>query len=91
MRPWVVRLSEIFESAYWQRAGNNIVVWEVFDSVCDALEVDPRSIGAQHPGFDGTCWVYESPPLLRLPRIYMLYRIIDDAGVVLLCNFSIRD
>ncbi len=90
MRPWEVRLSEIFENAYWKRASNSSVVWELFDSLCDALEVNPRSVGEQHWGFDGNCWVYESPALQRLPRLYVLYRILDGEGVVVLYNFYLK-
>jgi hypothetical protein len=90
VKPWEVRLSEIFEAAYWKRAGSNIDVWELLESLCDALEVNPRSVGEQHPDFDGSCWVYESPPVVRLPRMYVLYRIMDEEGVVWLYNFELR-
>jgi hypothetical protein len=80
----------IFEAAYAKRAGEGDVFWELFDHIWDALEVNPRSIGEQHTGFDGTCWVYESPSISRLPRLYVLYQISDGAGLVWLWNFHFR-
>jgi hypothetical protein len=35
-------------------------------------------------------WVYQSPPLTRLPTVYILYEILDDKGIVVLWSFSVR-
>ena len=62
----------------------------LLESLIDVLEVNPRMAGEQHPGFDGSCWVYESPPIGRLPRFYCLYQILDQHGIVWLHNFDLR-
>src|ERR1700738_197892 len=59
--------------------------------ISETSSVNPRSVGEQHYGFDGSCWIYESPPLFRIPRLYILYRIIDLEGVVWLHNFYLGD
>ena len=57
----------------------------------DAVRVNPRIVGEQHPGFEsGRMWVYQSPPILRLPTVYILYEIDDANGVVVLWNIHIQ-
>jgi hypothetical protein len=57
----------------------------------DAARVDPRLVGEQHPGFSsGRMWIYQSPPLLRLPQVEILYEIDDENGVVTLWSIRIQ-
>lgn len=63
-------------------------MWDILVSFEEAVCVNPRIIGEQHPGFSGgRMWVYESPPLNRLPKVTILYEIDDENGVVILWNF----
>lgn len=64
-------------------------LWDVLDSIEQALCVDPRSCGESHPFFpDGRMWVYELPPLQRIPRTFILYEIDDERGKVTLWAFT---
>lgn len=50
--------------------------------------MNPRIVGEQHPGYpSGKIWVYESPPVARLPKVSILYEIDDENGVVILWSF----
>jgi hypothetical protein len=34
-------------------------------------------------------WIYQSPPVARVPRFYVLYEIDDARGRVILWNFHL--
>ena len=88
--PWRVRISQIFEAAFFKRGANIDAFGELLDSLEFALRVDPRICGEPHPSSNGRFWVYEPPPIKRLPRVFILYEIDEAAGVVTLWNFCLR-
>ena len=54
----------------------------------DALERNPRAVGQRHPAYEGVeMWIYQSPPVARVPRFYVLYEIDGAKGEVILWNF----
>lgn len=60
---------------------------DVLQSFDDAACVNPRIIGEQHPDLPGgRFWIYESPPISRLPTVRILYEIDDDKGIVIYWN-----
>jgi hypothetical protein len=63
---------------------------DILDAFEDGVKKDPRSCGEMHPAYSkGNFWVYESPPIARLPKIFMLYEIDDEKGQVKLWNFHL--
>jgi hypothetical protein len=88
--PWTSRISPLFESAFFRRGAHSDALWDVLLAFEEAVCVNPRRIGEPHPAFsDGKIWIYESPPIQRLPRVRILYEIDDDKGIVIYHNFSI--
>jgi hypothetical protein len=85
--PWVCEVSEIFETAYWQRLGSvdPCGFEELLLNFQELAEVNPRMMGSPHPRLDGV-WVFEGPSLARLPRVAFHYSIDDKAGKVTLWN-----
>jgi hypothetical protein len=84
-------LTPLFESAFWKRGAPRNGCWEILDFLDESIRVDPRSIGVPHPGFtEGDIWIFESPPISRIERVYILYRIDDERGRAILCNFTFR-
>ena len=48
-------------------------------SIEDALEFNPYLLGVPHDDHANSgLWVYNSPPLSRLPAVYVLYEIDDE-------------
>jgi hypothetical protein len=89
--PWTTRFSPLFETAFSKRAVDNEGFWDVLLSFDDAVRVNPRAVGELHPGFgSGTVWVYESPPIARLPPVKIVYEIDDEHGVVILWDFVVE-
>ena len=82
-------LSPIFERAFWNRGAHHDGFWDLLESLQANLTFDPRSAGEPHPHLPGI-WVYESPPVARLPKVFILYTIDDETGIVRLRNFCIR-
>lgn len=76
MRPWRVLTHELFERAWLQCIESDrydvAVLLELFDSIEDGLSYNPMAIGQPHPSRSGL-WVYQSPPLDRIPKVYCLY------------------
>ena len=61
---------------------------DVLESFEDVVCVNPRRNGEPHPAFKGgKVWIYESPPISRLPRVRILYEIDDANGIVIYWNF----
>ena len=85
--PWVIRLSPIFEAAYWKRLGDldHDAFLDVFDSFESLALKNPKQAGVQHPEVEGI-WVYESPNLQRLRSVVIIFTIDDAEGYVNLCN-----
>ncbi len=74
-------LTPFFEHAFLRRGASDSGCWEILNFLDESIRVDPRSIGEPHPGFpSGDIWVYESPPIARLEKVYILYRIDDARG-----------
>ncbi len=88
-----MRLTELFEAAFWKRnTADDVAFIEVLDALELGIKYDPRSVGEQHPAFtSGNYWTYEPPSIKRLPRVMILYEIIDGERLVLLWNFSLRN
>jgi hypothetical protein len=60
--PWTIRISQLFETAFYRLAAHDEGLWDVLLSFEDACRVDPRLVGEPHPDLDGgRYWVYESP------------------------------
>jgi len=87
-----LHLSQIFETAYWQRLGD--VDHEAFLDILKNFEtmalINPRMIGVPHPELPNI-WVYESPRLTRFPPIVIIYTVNDDTGMVILWNVRLLD
>jgi hypothetical protein len=73
-----------------KRGAHDDRCWEILDSLDDALRYDPYAAGERHPDLPDRFCVYQSPPLARLPTVYVLYEVDEAAGVVLLWNFEVR-
>jgi len=81
-------LTPLFERAFLKRAASLSSCWEILDFLDQSIRADPRSVGEPHLGFpEGNIWIYESPPIERIPTFYILYRIDDERGRAILCNF----
>ena len=84
---WRVSMRELFEHAwlncYAASRYNSDDLDDVFESLMEAFAFNPKSIGTPHPMFAGL-WIYETPPIRRLPKIYVLYEIADAARKVTL-------
>ena len=84
-------LTPFFESAFLKRGAPRNGCWEILDFLDDSIRADPRSIGVPHPGFPGgDIWIFESPPITRLEKVYIIYRIDDERGRAILYNFAFR-
>src|SRR5690606_39428809 len=66
--------SPLFESAFYKRGADNDGFWDVLQSFDDAVCVNPRSVGEPHPKLPNL-WVYQSPPITRIARMFILYEI----------------
>ena len=58
---------------------------DLLDSIESALDYNPYTFGVPH-GENATngCWVYSSPPIARIPKVYILYEIDESAQIVYL-------
>lgn len=85
-------ISELFEAAYWRQADkiSHGAFLDLIDGFADGIRNDPKACGEPHPSFpEGNVWVYETPPVARLPKMYFLYEIDEEGGQVLLWNFKL--
>jgi len=54
-------------------------MWDLLASIESALDYNPSALGVPHANHAvNRLWVYNSPPLVRFPRVYVLYEI-DEA------------
>ena len=58
--------------------------WELYDILFEDLYRDPYGCGEQHPSLDVRVW--ESPDIIRLPRIAAVYRVFENDLSVTLWN-----
>ena len=64
---------------------------DLIESLYDCLTDNPRTCGDQHPNWRGSrYWVYKSPPISRLPKLYVLYEIDANAGKVILWSIRMK-
>jgi hypothetical protein len=87
--PWSLRISPLFEAAFLKHGGSSPSHSDLLDYVEDMLLADPRSVGAfVQKSHIGEVWVFETPPVQRLPKVRILYEIDDHRGVVVLWNYA---
>jgi hypothetical protein len=90
---WSLQISEIFEAASNRLIRN--VTYDVFIDLLNDFEdrasLDPRELGEEHLGLEpaGRFWVYQSPPLSRIPKFAILYEIDDGMKTVRLWNLHL--
>jgi len=84
-------MQELFERAwlncYAANRYNSDDLDDVFESLMEAFAFNPKSVGIPHPNSDGL-WIYETPPIRRLPRVYILYEISEATRQVTLWSAS---
>jgi hypothetical protein len=79
----VVDYSETFEKRFYKYVEKLDGAWDVLESAISALEHNPYSAGEPLLDYDGEeLWIYQSPPISRLPRISIIYKIERDAMLV---------
>lgn len=82
-------LTEFFEAGFERRGRHINECWEALDFLEMLIKRDPYSAGVQHPGVP-EFWVWESPPVKRIPKMYILYTIDEARGAAILRSFSIK-
>ena len=88
--PWITSYSLIFETAFWKEYDNNNVVREIIDAFDDSVKHDPYTSGEKHINWlERQIFVYESPSLVRLPKVRVLYEIIEDEDQVIYHAFCV--
>ena len=87
----MVKYSENFETLFFR----DVIPldqedWdELLDAVDASLMFDPFSAGESLDGSTSLIWVYESPPIKRLPKMRILYEIARDKGVIILTSIAV--
>lgn len=85
-----MRLSPIFEAAFWKRGAYHSSFWDLLDSFEWAVTRDPKACGERHPNYaNGQFWIWESPPISRLPRVFILYEIDEKNGAVIAWSYCL--
>jgi hypothetical protein len=85
-----VYLSEIFVAAFWKQYEVNNGIWELLESLEDAIKANPREVGEPHPDHvKNGCWVHQFPEIERLPNTSVLYVIDDNNGVITLWSLRV--
>jgi hypothetical protein len=86
-----LKITELFEAGF-----SKLCASYSRESLFDALDVfehgairDPKSTGELHPKLEGV-WVYEPPPVVRLPPVIVVYTIDEEKGLVRACNIHVR-
>ncbi len=82
-------ISPLFEANFSKQAAPDAdIILDVLDSLEPVLCSDPYACGAPHASFAATgLWIWQSPPLRRLPTLYILYEIDAQRGKIILWNF----
>lgn len=80
-------IQELFERAWYQCLDTDRFdiddLIDLFDSLDQGLCFNPYALGNPHPALNEIgLWVYNTPPLARLPTVYVLYEIIPVIQVV---------
>ena len=57
---------------------------DLLASVEDGLAYNPYAVATSHP--TNGYWIYETPPIARLPKVRMLIEIDDDKKFAVLCG-----
>jgi hypothetical protein len=82
-------IQELFERAWLncldaERYDIEVMI-DLFDSLEGGLSFNPYSMGQPHPALNAKgLWVYSSPPLGRIPKLYALYEINEGQKAVAL-------
>jgi hypothetical protein len=82
-------MSELCEKA-WRNcvASDKYDIDDLFDllaSIEQGLEYNPHALGTPHPNHEHNgLWVYNSPPLIRFPTVYVLYEIDEERKLVIM-------
>jgi hypothetical protein len=90
-----LQTSKLFDAAFERRLAE--ADYETFVDLMVAFDerccIDPQEPGEPHPTLEppGRFWVYESPPISRIPRFAILYEIDREAGMVRLWNMHQLD
>lgn len=78
---------ELFERAWLncleaERYDSNDLL-DIFSSIEEGLGFRPQALGQPHPALNEKgLWVYVSPPIARLPKVYVLYEIVYETKTV---------
>jgi hypothetical protein len=65
---------------------------DLYSSIEDGMAHNPHAMGVPHPASNPVgLWVYETPPVTRLPYVRILFEIVDDKRIVLLWSASFSD
>ena len=81
-------MAPIFDASFKRSEKTFPAIVDAFDGFLNAVEKNPRAVGQKHPNYDqGEFWLYESPPVSRIPNFAILYEIDDAEGVVILWRF----
>jgi len=86
--PWSLRNSEFFETEFLKYGGNSPNHSDLLDYLETMLLADPRSVGSfSRKSALGEIWVFETPPVRRLPKVRIPYEIDDRRGIVILWGY----
>ena len=88
--PWAVNYSENFESLFYKHAAKHEPCWELLDCIDASLKYDPYSGGESLDGNPLGLWVYQSPPIARLPVVVVLYEINPERKAVTLVSITVE-
>ncbi|MGO4836932.1 hypothetical protein AB4144_32275, partial [Rhizobiaceae sp. 2RAB30] len=83
-RPWRVLIQEFFERGWLNcldadRYDIDDMI-DLFSGIEEGLGFNPYAMGQPHPGLNSRgLWIYTTPPLARLPKVFVLYEVIPGA------------
>ena len=90
--PWTLEHSQLFEQKFYRlvdRVDRNALIeaYGIFERIVCR---DPRQAGEQHLSVEAL-WIYQTPPIMRLPNIVVSYTIDDEKGVVRAWSIDLLD
>lgn len=85
-----MRSTPLFETAFYKLCETYPAesLFEVLNYFEHVATRDPRRAGVPHPNLE-QAWVFEFSGVQRLPRVVILYRIDDAAGLVIQANIHV--
>lgn len=83
-------ITPFFAAAFCRRGARFEDAFAILDIFEALVTRNPYLCGEEHPSQAGL-WVWESPPIARLPKAVIIYTIEDETGRVRVWNFRFCD